>query len=273
MWPRLPREIATPSGRATAGLGNDATFILVVTGHWKQFQAEHGMMYRGTSWPRHSSDSPACRLSGASARHIVAAPLRCAQEQGHTDDSEHTVAAMRCRTSPPARLLGRSSLGLEISDGARHRHTLDDLARVPVRVLTKDDHLPEHRPAGRDDEFIVEINAGTRYFDHRREHAAPIGERDDRGAGGPAPAEMRRPCAAGCATGRRFAVRWPRRHQHRHGGDRILPCTRVLGCTTICPYLRVVDSSGLSPGHHDGRFGTDVPRAGAGPTPGSPASA
>jgi AcrR family transcriptional regulator len=117
------RDIVTPSGLSLhlPDSANDSEFFTsVVTGYWNMFKQNIGIMIGvaqlATTQPRFAGVQNEFRRFGMD---IVAASVRRAQQQGHGIelDAEHTAAAIALLFENfTTVVVGRSSLGLEISD-------------------------------------------------------------------------------------------------------------------------------------------------------------
>jgi AcrR family transcriptional regulator len=117
------RDIVTPSGLSLhlPDSANDSEFFTsVVTGYWNMFKQNIGIMIAvaqlATTQQRFAGVQNEFRRFGMD---IVAASVRRAQEQGHGTelDPDHTAAAIALLFENfTTVVVGRSSLGLEISD-------------------------------------------------------------------------------------------------------------------------------------------------------------
>jgi AcrR family transcriptional regulator len=117
------RDIVTPSGLSLhlPNSANDGEFFTsVVTGYWNMFKQNIGIMIAvaqlAATQPRFAAVQNEFRRFGMD---IVAASVRRAQEQGHGTelDPDHTAAAIALLFENfTTVVVGRSSLGLEISD-------------------------------------------------------------------------------------------------------------------------------------------------------------
>jgi AcrR family transcriptional regulator len=116
-------DIVAPSGvnlHLPDSPDDDAFFSAVVTGYWNMFKQNIGIMIAvaqlATTQQRFAGLQNEFRRFGMD---IVAASVRRAQEQGHGTelDPEHTAAAIALLFENfTTVVVGRSSLGLEISD-------------------------------------------------------------------------------------------------------------------------------------------------------------
>ena len=201
---------------------------------------------------------------------IVAASVRRAQEQGYGDelDPEHIGGGDRAAVRELHHRLRRHVRARARDQRrGRRRHAVEDLEEDAVRVLRPEGESPWISPSR-----SIFRDCSPRWTRSSRPRSnrwnartcsistsvakspAPTGTTaaSRAGVGGPA-----RRDAQACRQGRLAAlrpavtVRWPRRHQHRHGGHPGAPGAQGTRAAQR-PAGRVVDRRQLPAGDHDG---------------------